>query len=318
MTPKPQPGILAEVPALGRYLFWRLAKPAVAVAALQRLSVLVNGYTSVVGVGLSLVDCLGVQVPGLRAFPPLPDPRAPGHTLPADATALWCWLRSDAGEDQGHLLHRSQCIEAALSPAFKLVRVTDAFCHARPAHATEDPQSLGHGRDLTGYEDGTENPQGKKARMAAEVAGQGAGLDGGSFVAVQQWQHDFKAFERMSALARDHAIGRRQSDNEELDDAPESAHVKRTAQESFSPEAFVLRRSMPWVQGRQAGLMFVAFGHTLDAFEAQMRRMVGQDDGVIDALFTLSHPTSGAYFWCPPLRGSGKKTRLDWRQLGMD
>lgn len=318
MTGQPQPGILAELPAHGRYLFWRLAKPALAKVALQRLRVLVNGRTSVVGVGLSLVDSLSAQVPGLCAFPSLPDPRAPGHTLPADATALWCWLRSDAGEDQGHLLHRNQRLEAVLSPAFKLVRVTDGFCHARQALAADGKTGLGHGRDLTGYEDGTENPQGKKARLTAVVAGQGVGLDGGSFVAVQQWQHDFKAFERMSAQARDHAIGRRQSDNEELDDAPESAHVKRTAQENFSPEAFVLRRSMPWVQGRQAGLMFVAFGHSLDAFEAQMRRMAGLDDGIADALFTLSRPTSGAYFWCPPLRGSGQRRSLDLRQLGVD
>jgi putative iron-dependent peroxidase len=50
----------------------------------------------------------------------------------------------------------------------------------------------------------------------------------------------------MSTTEQDHAVGRRRSDNEELDDAPESAHVKRTAQESFEPEAFVVRRSMPW------------------------------------------------------------------------
>ena len=44
--------------------------------------------------------------------------------------------------------------------------------------------------------------------------------------------------------------------------APESAHVKRTAQESFSPEAFVLRRSMPWADCGQAGLAFLyAFNH---------------------------------------------------------
>jgi len=37
-------------------------------------------------------------------------------------------------------------------------------------------------------------------------------------------------------------FGRRRDDNEEIADAPPSAHVKRTAQESFEPEAFVLRR----------------------------------------------------------------------------
>ena len=107
MTPKPQPGILAALPTQGRYLFWRLAKSSLAALALQQLSAAVNGHTDVVGVGLSLADSLGAQVPGLRAFPLLPDPRAPGHFLPTDDIALWCWLRSDAGEDQGHLLHRS-------------------------------------------------------------------------------------------------------------------------------------------------------------------------------------------------------------------
>jgi putative iron-dependent peroxidase len=59
--------------------------------------------------------------------------------------------------------------------------------------------------------------------------------------------------------------------------------------------------------------MFVAFGCSHDAYEAQMRRMAGLDDGITDALFTISHPVSGAYFWCPPLREGG----LDLRRLGL-
>jgi putative iron-dependent peroxidase len=51
----------------------------------------------------------------------------------------------------------------------------------------------------------------------------------------------------------------------------------------------------------------------LDAFEAQLRRMVGLDDGITDALFRISKPVSGAYFWCPPLRAG----RLDLRALSL-
>lgn len=40
----------------------------------------------------------------------------------------------------------------------------------------------------------------------------------------------------MHSQERDHIIGRRLSDNEELEDAPESAHVKRTAQEASPPK----------------------------------------------------------------------------------
>jgi len=98
-----------------------------------------------------------------------------------------------------------------------------------------------------------------------------------------------------------------------LKDAPPSAHIKRTAQEDFEPPTFVVRRSMPWALGQQAGLVFVAFGKSFDAFEAQMRRMVGQDDGVTDALFKISKPVTGAFFWCPPLH----EGRLDLRLLGL-
>ena len=145
------------------------------------------------------------------------------------------------------------------------------------------------------------------------MRGAGAGLDGASFVAVQQWLHDFARFEAMSADEQDRAIGRRKIDNEEIGDAPPAAHVKRTAQESFTPAAFVLRRSMPWSDGSRAGLMFVAFGKSFAAFEAQLRRMVGLEDGVADALFRFTRPVSGGYFWCPPMSNG----RLDLGALGL-
>ncbi len=169
------------------------------------------------------------------------------------------------------------------------------------------------GLDLTGYEDGTENPEGDDAGDAAIVQGAGSALDGSSFVAVQQWIHDLDRFNAKAQGERDDIIGRRLSDNEELDEAPVSAHVKRTAQESFDPEAFVVRRSLPWADAHGEGLMFVAFGKSLDAFEAQLRRMAGQEDGVIDGLFRFTRPISGSYFWCPPV-SDGK---LDLATLGI-
>ena len=47
--------------------------------------------------------------------------------------------------------------------------------------------------------------------------------------------------------------------------------------------------------------------------EMQMRRMAGQEDGITDALFLISKPITGAFFWCPPLRDG----RLDLRLLGL-
>jgi putative iron-dependent peroxidase len=108
--------------------------------------------------------------------------------------------------------------------------------------------------------DGAETPEGDYAVETAITE------DGSSFVAVQLWAHDMAHFATYSEAETDDMIGRRLSDNEEFDGSPPSAHVKRTAQESFDPEALIVRRSMPWTAGNAEGLMFVAFGATLDSF----------------------------------------------------
>jgi putative iron-dependent peroxidase len=49
------------------------------------------------------------------------------------------------------------------------------------------------------------------------------------------------------------------------------------------------------------GLMFVSFGCSPYAFEAQMRRRAGHEDRLTDALFRLSAPLSGSHYRCPPV-----------------
>jgi putative iron-dependent peroxidase len=299
-----QPGILAPIPAVARYCLFGLTDPGIDAGAIKealtRLSPLADGSDVVVGFGPSLVQALGCEVPDLHEFPQ--DFSGHGVEVPATPGTLWCWIR---GEDLGALLHLTRKVQKALQPAFAMQHVVDAFRHAW--------SDTGFGKDLTGFEDGTENPKGDAALAAALAHGRGAGIDGSSYVAVQQWVHDLDAFEALGDRERDFHIGRRLTDNEELEDAPETSHVKRTAQESFDPEAFVLRRSMPWMLSMQAGLMFVAFGQSHRAFEQQMRRMAGQDDGIVDAMFRISKPVTGAYFWCPPMRDG----RLDLRRLGL-
>ena len=289
-----QPGILDHVPGAGRYLTFTLRPGGEARAALAALFRFADGERIVIGVGLELVRALGATIPGLVAAPSY---ALPGAMVPSTPGDLWCWLRDS---DRGAILHLSRRISALVAPGFEVHQSIDTFKH-------------GVGLDLTGYEDGTENPKGEAALAAAIVSGAGPGLDGSSFVAVQQWTHDFSAFDALGSEAQDQAIGRRRFDNVEIADAPASAHVKRTAQESFTPEAFLFRRSMPWVAGDRGGLMFVAFGHSFDAFAAQLARMVGAEDGIVDALFTFSQPVTGCYFWCPPHRHG----RLDATRLGL-
>ncbi|MEZ4454233.1 MAG: Dyp-type peroxidase [Nannocystaceae bacterium] len=290
----PQPGILAPVPPQARYLTLHLRPDGDPRAALARLAAEPYGASLVVGIGPTTATALGVEVPGLRPSPTLV---GPGSAFPSTPAALWLWLR---GDDRGVLLHRSRALLRALEGGFGDPEILDAYFHDG-------------GRDLSGYEDGTENPRDDEALAAALVAAGEPGLSDSSFVGVQRWHHDLDRLAAFEPAERDHIIGRRREDNEELADAPPSAHIQRTAQEDFEPAAFVVRRSMPWTEGASAGLVFVAFGRSLDAYEALMRRMIGGDDGIVDALFRFTQPRSGATFWCPPCAGG----RLDLSRLGI-
>ncbi|MBX3661186.1 MAG: Dyp-type peroxidase [Burkholderiales bacterium] len=289
-----QPAILQPIPALARYASYTLLPDSDPRAALRRLRGVTDGERTFAGIGQSLVSALGREIPELRAFPEF---SGRGIDVPSTPAALLLWLR---GEDRGELVNRHRGLDGLLSGAFRCTQVIDAFTYDGRAR-----------RDLTGYEDGTENPRGRKA--VATAVSRRKGIAGSSFLAIQQWEHDLHRFEAMPRREQDHCFGRRRSDNEELDHAPASAHVKRTAQESFDPEAFVLRRSMPWAEGERCGLVFTAFGASFDAFEALLRRMVGEEDGITDALFRFTRPLSGAYFWCPPLKGG----KLDLSALGL-
>lgn len=289
-----QPGILASLPPLARYLTFALKQGARPGRELKSLASAVDGKACVVGIGALLAFALRKEIGGLKPFPHY---HGHGVEVPSTPAALWCWLR---GDDRGEILLRARAMEKMLAPAFEVVGTLDAFKYEK-------------GRDLTGYEDGTENPKGKKAVEAAIVSDKRPGFGGASFVAVQQWVHDLNGFSAMPQKQQDDTIGRRRRDNKELDKAPASAHVKRTEQESFTPEAFVWRRSMPWADATQVGFNFVAFGRSLDAFEAQLKRMAGAEDGIVDALFTFTRPVSGAYYWCPPVRGK----KLDLRAIGV-
>ena len=295
-----QPGILSDVPAHARYVLFQLPPGVQRHAlegALRSLAGAVDGEAAVLGVGPATVSALGAVVPGLREPQTL---AGPGVSIPATPAALLLWLR---GDDPGGLVHRSNALCDLAAPAFVVEGITDAFRHRE-------------GRDLTGYEDGTENPKGDDAQRVALMQG-APGIAGGSLLAVQKWAHDLRRFAAFPQPEQDAIIGRRISDNAEIEDAPESAHVKRTAQERFDPEAFVLRRSMPWagVHGGEQGegLVFTAFAASLDPFEAQLRAMAGVEDGVTDALFRFTRPLGTSYFWCPPLENG----RMDMRTLGL-
>lgn len=273
-----QPAILALPLAAGHALSLRLAPGADPV----RIAAALDGYPVedrlVVGLGLPFLAALGRAIDGLRAFPAL---IGPGVSVPSSQAALWAYARA---EDRGGALDTVRALLAALGTDVEVAEDVPTFTYQG-------------GKDLSGFVDGTENPTGERALDAALRP------DGSSFVAAQRWVHRLDRMARMSPAEQGAVIGRDRETNEELADAPASAHVKRAAQESFEPAAFMVRRSMPWGDASEHGLFFVAYGRDLDLYERVMRRMVGAEDGVVDALFRFSRPVSGGYYWCPPAEG---------------
>ena len=288
MSQNAQPSVLADRPPVGRTLLFRIAPQSDVSAALRRLREGLSLDCGTVGIGEPLMLALRGSIDGLRTFPAI---SGAACSVPSTQEALCFLLR---GPDRGIVFDLTQNIRELLGDAFLLVDSNDTFTY----HG---------GRDLTRFEDGTENPKGDDAAAAALRD------DGSSFLVVQRWVHDLARFRDLDEEDREMLIGRRAESNEEIEDAPPSAHIKRTEQESFEPPMFMLRHSMPWASAMHEGLEFIAQVKSLDVFETMMRRMVGHDDGIVDGLFTFSRPVTGGYYWCPPVAGK----RLDLSALGI-
>ncbi|MCL4461576.1 MAG: Dyp-type peroxidase [Nitrospirae bacterium] len=245
-------------------------------------------HNNLLGIGEPLLRTGKAFVPGLSTFPSY---SGPGFSIPSTQEALWVLV---SGKDRTDVFDRTGEILSLLDRDFHLRDAMETF-------------SYDGGKDLTGYVDGTENPPVQDRPSVALLSGE-RGLAGSSFVAVQRWEHDLVHFRSRPEEEQDRVIGRRKATNEEIPDAPVSAHIRRSDQESFSPPATMFRRSMPWARGDRQGLEFIAFARSLSAFDRILRRMAGLEDGIPDALFSFSRPLTGGYYWCPPVR----QERLDF------
>lgn len=284
MTAPTHAALAAPPPAALALWLRAAASPLACAAALTGLR-LPPG--AVLGLGRGLVDRIAGPdaIPALRAMADRGGGAAP--SCPAEQADLWLLV---PGDDPGAALHAARTVLRALQPAFTLERERSLYLHRG-------------GRDLSGYVDGTENPSGQDA-VAAAIVDEGP-LAGSTFAAVQSWQHQLDALAAHPPARRDQLIGRTADSDEELADAPPSAHVKRTAQEDFDPPTFLVRRSMPWGGVEAHGLLFLAYSVDPAGFDRMLGRMLGEEDGVVDDLFTFSRVLDGGHYWCPAVDAAG-------------
>jgi len=157
-------------------------------------------------------------------------------------------------------------------------------------------------RDLSGFVDGTENPQGEQ-REAVAIVGEGVDA-GGSYVFTQRWEHNLKLWSRLAVDKQEAIIGRTKVDNLELEGEarPATSHVARVDLKEAGKGLKILRQSLPYgsASGKN-GLYFIAYAATLYNIEQQLLSMFGERDGKFDAMLRFTKPVSGSYFYAPSL-----------------
>ena len=111
-------------------------------------------------------------------------------------------------------------------------------------------------RDLLGFVDGTENPVGRAAGVAALAGDADPGFAGGSYVIVQKYLHDMDAWNALAVEEQEKVIGRSKlSDIEMPDDVkPANSHVAlNTIEDPDGTERQILRANMPFGEvGRES------------------------------------------------------------------
>lgn len=158
-------------------------------------------------------------------------------------------------------------------------------------------------RDLSGFVDGTENPQGEETRREVAVINDGVDA-GGSYVFVQRWEHNLKQLNRMSTQDQEMIIGRTKEANEEIDgdERPETSHLTRVDLKENGKGLKIVRQSLPYgTASGTHGLYFIAYCARLHNIEQQLLSMFGETDGKRDGMLRFTKPVTGGYYFAPSL-----------------
>lgn len=160
-------------------------------------------------------------------------------------------------------------------------------------------------RDLLGFVDGTANPVGLSVPASILVAEEDASSVGGSYIVVQKYVHDLKAWRTLPTEQQEAIIGRTKLDNIELDDAASGQRAHKTLatiEDEDGVEHSILRDNMPFGSpgSGEFGTYFIGYSRRLWVIERMLQRMfVGDPPGLHDRLLDFSKPLTGTTFFAP-------------------
>ena len=153
-----------------------------------------------------------------------------------------------------------------------------------------------HEMDLTGFQDGTENPPLSEAPSMILVP-DGAAGEGGSVMLLQRWEHDSDSWTKLPPAEQERIIGRTKTTSIELTPLPGTSHAARTDQDRFG---HILRRDTVYGSVRHHGTVFVGFSAAQRPLHAMLESMAGVR-GPRDDLTRYARPLSSAYYFVPSL-----------------
>ena len=210
-----------------------------------------------------------------------------GKTAPAKQHDVWIWINGSTPD---------VAFEHARS-AWLAVRDAATLASEQPCFVYRDS------RDLTGFIDGTANPEPLDAPNIALIPpGQPGG--GGSHVLVMRWVHDLEAFHALPVSEQEQIVGRTKPDSVKLkgEQRHPKGHLARVQGDEDGPEIEIYRRSVPYGTVAEHGLYFVAFSAERSRYDQMLSRMFGAaGDGLHDRLTEFSRPVSAAYYFAPSL-----------------
>jgi len=160
-------------------------------------------------------------------------------------------------------------------------------------------------RDLLGFVDGTENPVGRAAGVAALVGDSDPGFAGGSYVIVQKYLHDMAAWNALSTEDQEKVIGRYKLSDIEMPDEvkPANSHVAlNTIEDPDGTERQILRANMPFGEvGRgEFGTYYIAYAATPGVTEQMLANMfTGDPPGNYDRILDFSTAVTGSLYFAP-------------------
>lgn len=160
-------------------------------------------------------------------------------------------------------------------------------------------------RDLLGFVDGTENPEGSEVAAAALIGDQDPEFAGASYVVVQKYVHDMRGWDALPVEEQERAIGRTKLNDIELPDEvkPANSHVAlNTIVDESGEQQQILRFNMPFgnVGTSEFGTYFIGYARSPEVIEQMLQNMfIGKPPGNYDRILDFSTALTGNLFFVP-------------------